>query len=175
MKKNVIRLTEAELKQYISKVVAEQTTNPTADQEATRQKMNALQTAVGGKNVQLYLDAAKTKKAHLVKIVTVGYSKTTQGRYFFGVKDLSYVTPSGADTDPQDGMGPITNIRFDCTEPDELFIMGQGGKNLGVVYCPPLNELIKKTVACKTVNLKPDLATAKPVAPVEAPPKADIA
>ena len=62
MKKNVIRLTEAELKQYISKVVKEQTADPAAAGESNKEKVVALSQAFVGKNIQLYLDTQKTKK-----------------------------------------------------------------------------------------------------------------
>jgi hypothetical protein len=160
MKKNVIRLTEAELKQYIGKVVAEQTANPAADQEAKKAKANALRQAFAGKNVQLYLDMGKTKKSHIVNVETVGTSANSVGVFFFYVKDLSFVTDAGGAMDPQDGMGPIKFLRFDCTQPDELFAMGDGGKNLGNVYCPPFTELAKKTATCVTVNRSADFASA---------------
>lgn len=177
MKKNIIRLTEAELKQYISKVVAEQTA-PAAgmvDMDAEKQKMNGLRTAVVGKNVQLYLDEAKTKKSHIVNIVTAGFSTKVVGVYYFTVKDLSFVTSTGGDAEPQDGMGSIQVLRYDCTEPNGLLALGAGGKNMGPVFCPPFTELVKQNVACKTVNLKPDYAAVKPVAPVKVAPKADLA
>jgi hypothetical protein len=177
MKKNIIRLTEAELKRYISKVVAEQTA-PAAgavNVEAEKQKMNALRTKVVGKNVQLYLDATKTKASHIVNIVTAGFSSTVTGVYYFTVKDLSFVTSTGGEMAPKDGMGPISYLRFDCTEPDELLAMGEGNKQLGSVFCPPFTELVKASVACRTVNRNPDFAAAKPTAPAAVAPKADLA
>jgi hypothetical protein len=173
MKKNVIRLTESELKQYISKVIAEQSAAPTAEKESV-EKTNSLMKAVGGKNVQLYLDSAKTKKSHLVNITQVGFSKTNPGLYWLYTKDLSYVTSTGAQATPTDlsPVAPIKYLRFDCTEPGQFGIMGDGGKNLGVAFCPPLSELVKQTVGCQTVNLKADFAAAKPAvaAPVAAKP-----
>ena len=54
MKKNVIRLTEAELKQYISKVVAEQTANPAVPNlEDIKVKSDALRQSFAGKHIQL--------------------------------------------------------------------------------------------------------------------------
>lgn len=160
MKKNVIRLTEAELKQYISKVVAEQTADPAADQEAKKQQVDALRQAFAGKNVQLYLDMGKTKKSHVVNIETVGsYTKGT-GIFFFYVKDLAFVTDAGALTDPQDGIGQIKTLKFDCTAPNMLVAIGEGGKSLGAVYCPPFTELAKKAASCVTINRTPDLASA---------------
>jgi hypothetical protein len=176
MKKNVIRLTEAELKQYISKVVAEQTADPSVpNPEEIKVKSNALRQSLVGKNVQLYLDSSKTKKSHIVNIVNAGASTKVNGVFYFNTKDLSFVTSTGGDMDPQDGMGAITHLRFDCTEPDQLLAMGQGGKNLGVVYCPPFTDLAKQGASCKTVNLTPDLAAAKPAAPAAVAPKADLA
>jgi hypothetical protein len=161
MKKNVIRLTEAELKQYISKVVAEQTANPSVpNPEEAKVKSDALRQALAGKNVQLYLDPAKTKKSHIVNIVSAGASTKVIGVYFFPVKDLAFLTDTGGAATPEDGMDQIMHLRFDCTQPDELTAMGQGGKALGVLYCPPFSELAKKAAACTTINRTADLASA---------------
>jgi hypothetical protein len=161
MKKNVIRLTESELKQYIGKVVAEQTAPGAVNVEAEKQKANAVRASVAGKNVQLYLDPSKTKKSHIVNVVGVGFSQNQPGVYWVTVKDLSFVTDTGGQMDPQDGTTPITHLRFDCTQPDELYAQGaSGGKNVGVVYCPPFTEMLKQGFACKTVNRTPDLASA---------------
>lgn len=175
MKKNIIRLTEAELKQYISKVVAEQTA-PAApvDMEAEKAKVNPLRTSLVGKNVQLYLDPSKTKKSHIVKVESIGFSTKIAGVYYIGVKDLSFVTPTGGAAEPQDNLGQVTNLRFDCTEPDQLMTM-VGGRVTATVYCPPFTELFKQGVACKTVDHRPDFAAAKPAAPAAVAPKADLA
>jgi hypothetical protein len=161
MKKNVIRLTESELKRYIGKVVAEQTANPSVpNPEEIKVKSDALRQALAGKNVQLYLDPAKTKKSHIVNITGAGASTKIVGVYYFPVKDLSFVTDTGGAADPQDGMEQIVHLRFDCTTPDEITTMGQGGKTLGVVYCPPFSEIAKKAAACTTINRTADLASA---------------
>lgn len=164
MKKNIIRLTEAELKQYISKVVAEQTTdNGAATQEANQANAKVMAQSLRGKNVQLYLDMGKTKKSHLVNITNIGSSKTKVGLFYLWVKDLSYVTDTGGAADPQDGMAPIEFLRFDCTEPN-VFLATGGGKNLGELYNPSLSELAKTGASCATVNRSVDIASAKPTA-----------
>jgi hypothetical protein len=159
MKKNVIRLTESELKRYIGKVVAEQTANP-ATQDANKVNANTLRQSLVGKNVQLYLDMGKTKKSHIVNIVSVGSSQSKVGLFYFYVKDLSFVTDAGGAADPQDGMGAINYLRFDCTEPDQLLAMGEGSKNLGTLYNPQFSEIAKKGAACTTINRTADIASA---------------
>lgn len=162
MKKNVIRLTEAELKQYISKVVKEQTADPAAAGESNKEKVAALTQAFVGKNIQLYLDYQKTKKSHIVSVTNIGASSTNVGVFFFYVKDLAFVTSTGGAMNPQDNMGPIENLRFDCTAPMVLVAMGAGGKGLGQVFCPPFTELVRSTAACATVDKTPTFASAKP-------------
>jgi hypothetical protein len=177
MKKNIIRLTEAELKQYISKVVAEQTA-PAAEAvnvEAEKQKMTGLRAKVVGKNVQLYLDLAKTKKTHIVNIATAGFSSSVTGVYYFTTKDLSFVTSTGGQAEPGDNMGSITYLRFDCKEPEVLLAHGEGNKILGRVFCPPFTELVNESVACATINRTPDFASVKPAKPAAVAPVADIA
>ena len=163
MKKNVIRLTEAELKQYISKVVKEQTADPASEaSEANRTKVQALTQAFVGKNIQLYLDYGKTQKGHIVSVQNIGASATNVGVFFFYVKDLAFVSGTGGAIKPQDNSLPIENLRFECTAPNGLVAMGAGGKGLGAVYCPPFTELVKKTAACATVDKTPTFASAKP-------------
>lgn len=162
MKKNVIRLTEAELKQYISKVVKEQTADPAAAGEANKAKVAALTQSFVGKNIQLYLDTQKTKKSHIVSVTNIGASTTNAGVFFFYVKDLAFVTSTGGAMNPQDNMGPIENLRFDCTAPMVLVAMGAGGKGLGQVFCPPFTELVRSTADCATVDKTPTFASAKP-------------
>ena len=92
-----------------------------------------------------------------MNIVGVGASTKVIGVFYFNTKDLSFVTDTGSPADPQDGMGAITHLRFDCTEPDQLIAMS-GGKSLGIVYCPPFTELAKKGAGCTTINRTADLA-----------------
>jgi hypothetical protein len=56
MKKNVIRITESELKNYIRKIVSEQTA------PATNAIVEKIKNELGGKTVDLFTDFAKTKK-----------------------------------------------------------------------------------------------------------------
>ena len=160
MKKNVIRLTEAELKQYISKVVKEQTADPAAAAAANKEKVAALTQSLVGQRPQLYLDYGKTKKSHVVSITNIGSSTTNAGVFFFYVKDLAFVTSTGGAMNPQDNMDPIENLRFDCTSPNMLTAMGAGAKGLGAVFCPPMTELVKKAAGCATVDRTPTLASA---------------
>jgi hypothetical protein len=160
MKKNVIRLTEAELKQYISKVVKEQTADPAASGEANKQKAAQLSKAFVGKNVQLYLDMGKTQKSHIVSVENIGASTSKVGVFFFYVKDLAFVTSTGGAATPEGTMGAIQMLRFDCTSPDGLVAMGEGGKGLGIQYCPPFTELAKTTAGCTTIDKTPQFASA---------------
>lgn len=57
MKKNVIRLTESELKNYIRKVISEQTAP-----SPTTPSLDVIKKELEGKTVDLYTDAARTKK-----------------------------------------------------------------------------------------------------------------
>jgi hypothetical protein len=57
MKKNVIRITESELKNYIRKIVSEQTAPA-----ATTPSLDAITKELQGKTVNLFTDAGKTKK-----------------------------------------------------------------------------------------------------------------
>jgi hypothetical protein len=160
MKKNVIRLTEAELKQYISKVVKEQTADPAAAGEANKQKAVELSKTFVGKNVQLYLDMGKTQKSHIVNVTNIGASTNSVGVFFFYVKDLAFVTSTGGAATPQDSMGAIQFLRFDCKAPNGLVAVGEAGKGLGTLYCPPFTELVKTTAACATIDKTPQFASA---------------
>jgi hypothetical protein len=57
MKKNVIRITESELKNYIRKIVSEQTAPA-----PTTPSLDAITKELQGKTVNLFTDAGKTKK-----------------------------------------------------------------------------------------------------------------
>lgn len=105
----------------------------------------------------------------MVNVTSVGFSKSNAGLYWINTKDLAWVTTTGGANTPEDGVGPIKYLRFDCTEPTQFIGMGEGGKNIGTLFCPPLSELIKKTVGCQVVNKTADIATAKPAAPAAAP------
>ena len=162
MKKNVIRLTEAELKQYISKVVKEQTADPAAAGESNKEKVVALSQAFVGKNIQLYLDTQKTKKSHIVKVKSIGVSADNTGAFFFYVDDLAFVTSTGGAMNPTDNMGKIEILRFDCKAPMVLVAMMGSGSGLGQVFCPPFSELVRSTAACATIDKTPTFASAKP-------------
>ena len=159
MKKNVIRLTEAELKQYIGKVVKEQTATPAEAAQVNKAKVSALTDALVGQRPQLYMDFQKSQKSHVVSIENVGISTTNVGVFYFYVKDLAFVTASGAPQTPQDTMGEIKTLTFSCMSPDRLVAAGEG-KNLGPVFCPPMTDIAKKAAGCTTIDKTPTLASA---------------
>lgn len=165
MKKNIIRLTEAQLKQYISKVIAEQavpaaaaaaaTPPATGNQFATINQ--ALVTAVKGKNIQLYGDAGKTKKGHLVQVVSINMNQ--EGRVAMQVKDLAFVSQSGAKIAPADNSAELGYLIFDCKYPEYLAGYGVDRKSLSPFYCPSVTQLLDKTAGCQKVSHTADFAS----------------
>lgn len=111
MKKNVIRLTESELKNYIRKVISEQTAQPTVD-------INKVKAELVGKSVQLFLDAGVTQKSTMVQIKDA--SVLANGALSLSVLDLSFVNDYGKELPLREGKKKTTTINFSCQRRDLL-------------------------------------------------------
>jgi hypothetical protein len=114
MKKNIIRLTESELKNYIRKVVSEQTAPAPQAVDLTKLKNRII-----GKNVLLFTDVAEPNgRGTLVRIESI--ESNPKGGVVIGVKDLkffdAYNNRKGSDTIGQE----IKNLRFFCNNPTAL-------------------------------------------------------
>jgi hypothetical protein len=147
MKKKIIRITESELKNYIRKVISEQSQPQTSSLDELLNK-----------KVQLYVDRNKTTPSHIVKIVKIG--TTSGGSIQFDVQDLDFVTDTGADrTGARDGKGKITSMMFNCKTSNYVGVV-QDGKG-GILFSPSFTDKVKQLVGCQTINRTPDFASVK--------------
>jgi hypothetical protein len=154
MKKNVIRITESELRQYIQKAINEQ--------EQPNSSVNELL----NKNVQLYIDKNKSEKSHMVKIVKIISNKSDY--FVFEVQDLNFTSDIGtARPSAQDGKGRITKIMYGCRNPNVLHVVQNG--NAVVYFSPALITKLKGLLNCQ-----PSQMASKPVAPVAKPKPAVV-
>jgi hypothetical protein len=152
MKKNVIRITESELRQYIQKAINEQ--------EQPNSSVNELL----NKNIQLYVDKNKQEKSHMVKITKVDSKNYENINYvMFEVQDLNFTSDTGtARPSAQDGKGRITKMQYSCRTPNYLTVV-QDGKAV-VNFSPALATKLKGLLNCQ-----PSQMASKPVAPVVKP------
>jgi hypothetical protein len=150
MKKNVIRITESELRQFIQKTINEQS------------QPNSSVNELLNKNVQLYVDKNKQEKSHMVKIVKINSDNTDF--FTFEVQDLNFTTGSNGTARPsaQDGKGRITKMEYGCRNPNYLTVV-QDGKAV-VNFSPSLTTILKGLLNCQ-----PSQMASKPVAPVAKP------
>lgn len=140
MKKNVIRITESELRQYIKKVISEQT--------SSSEDMSSMNELIG-KKVQLYHDMAQKQMGHVVKITKV----TKSGEYFtFDVQDLSALNDMGGERSTE--KGPVTRFSFRCKMANVLETR-QGNKGI-VTYNSGFAAKLKELANCQTIDRTPD-------------------
>jgi hypothetical protein len=150
MKKNVIRITESELRQYIEKAINEQS--------ETNSSVNELL----NKNIQLYTDKDKQVKGHMVKITKVDFKNYENVNYVvFEVKDLNFTSDTGiARPSAQDGKGRITKVTYSCRTPNYLTVV-QDGKAV-VNFSPTLTIKLKELLNCQVIAPKQVAPVSKP-------------
>jgi hypothetical protein len=153
MKKNVIRITESELIQYIKRVINEQP------------EVNSSVNELLNKNIQLYTDKNKQVKSHMVKITKVDSKNYENINYVvFEVKDLNFTSDIGTQRpSAQDGKGRITKMEYSCRTPNYLTVV-QDGKAV-VNFSPALTTKLKESLNCQAI-------APKQVAPVAKKPTA---
>lgn len=140
MKKNIVRITESELKQYIKKVISEQT--------SSSEDMSSMNELIG-KKVQLYYDMAQKQMGHVVKITKV----TKSGEYFkFDVEDLSVINDMGGQQSTQ--KGPVTGFTFRCKIANALETT-QGNRGI-MTYNSGFASTLKELANCQTIDRTPD-------------------
>jgi hypothetical protein len=161
MKKNVIRLTESELKNYIRKVISEQTAQPTVD-------LNKIKAEIVGKSVQLFLDAASTQKSTMVQIKDASVLST--GALSLSVLDLSFVTDYGKEIAVGPGKTKTTTINFSCQRRDLLtrsMVDSENKPEGGVVYNKSFQTKLTELMGCpapinRTADFVASAASQKP-------------
>lgn len=142
MKKNVVRITESELKQYIKKVISEQTAQPTVD-------INKVKADLVGKSVQLFLDAGVSQKSTMVQIK--GASVLENGTLSLNVQDLSFVSDFGKELQVREGKKKTTTINFSCQTRDRLgrTMIDSGNKpSGGAVYNKSFQTKLTELMGC---------------------------
>lgn len=109
MKKNVVRITESELKQYIKKVISEQTAPAPQAVDLSQVKSRII-----GKNVLMFTDVAEPNgRGSLVRIETI--ESNNDGGVSIGVRDLKFFDEYG---NPKQNQGTrILSFPFFCTNP----------------------------------------------------------
>lgn len=141
MKKNVIRLTESELKNYIRKVISEQTAQPIVD-------INKVKAELVGKSVQLFLDAGLTQKSTMVQIKDASVSGNALD---LNVMDLSFVSDYGKEFAVGAGKKKTTSLRFQCDKRDVLIrylVDSENKTSSGIVYNKSLQTKLTELVGC---------------------------
>ena len=182
MSKKVIRLTESELKRYISKVVAEQATKPvelTAPVEAkpaTDPKVEAaLKESLMGKNIPLFIGA---KKDYYTQITVLGFRlNPAKGEYKTNefdsvtvmVRDNSYYDQNGnfnsnnrvgymlggENGETITRKGPIKWVNYVCGGND-LVTMESGSNNNIRLVNQGFIKLLEQCMGCKYLNRNVD-------------------
>lgn len=156
MKKNVIRITESELKNYIRKIVSEQTVPvpPKVD-------VNQIKSELSGKNVQLFTDAGKSQKYTVVNIlqnITLG-----QSGVMLYVNDLTFVDDNRQYKKLEPGQNKVWRLDFACGTRDKLTAHLEdfrGSQSKVIVYSPQLQEKLTGLMGCPaTLNRNVDLAS----------------
>ena len=109
MKKNVIRITESELKNYIRKIVSEQT-QPKVDVN----KAKAIMAELVGENVQLYLDHNNTQKGKMVRIDNITPYSDYSAIEEIKVTDWSIMDGNDQPIKMQQGQTKLYSMSFDC-------------------------------------------------------------
>jgi hypothetical protein len=161
MKKNVIRLTESELKNYIRKVISEQTAPSTVD-------INKVKAELVGKSVQLFLDAGLSQKSTMVQIKDA--TVLSDGKLALYVLDLSFVTDYGKEIAVTQGKKKTTAIYFSCEKRDLLtraLVDEKNANTSGVVYNKSLQTKLTELVGCpapvnRTADFVASAASQKP-------------
>jgi hypothetical protein len=112
MKKNVIRITESELKNYIRKIVSEQTAPAPQAVDLTKVKSRII-----GKNVLLFTDVAEPNgRGSLVRIESI--ESNPKGGVVIGVKDLKFFDAYG---NPKESGGTqVQSLAFICNYPTKF-------------------------------------------------------
>jgi hypothetical protein len=151
MKKNVIRLTETELKNYIRKVISEQTEQPKVD-------INKVKSELVGKSVQLFLDAGVTQKSTVVQIKDA--MVLSNGALTLSVQDLSFVNDYGKELPISAGKKKTTAINFSCGRRDLLtrtMVDSEGKPAGGAVYNKSFQTKLTELMGCSApINRTPD-------------------
>lgn len=155
----IIRLKESELKKYIKNVIAEQGAIGNAVDNGANTQINAtLATNFKGKNIQLYGDEGRTTKGHLVQVIGINLTNTP-GRVGIQVKDLEFISTTGAPQSPDDNTTQISILMFDCRQPGLLVPFDVNKKMTRPQFCPAATQLINKLVGCQTINKNADFAS----------------
>lgn len=161
MKKNIVRITESELKQYIKKVISEQTA-PTVD-------INKVKADLMEKRVQLFLDAGATQKSTMVQIK--GASVLSKGTLSLNVQDLSFVSDFGKELPLPVGKKKTLLINFSCQTRDRLgstMVDSGNQKSGGVVYNKSFQAKLTELMGCSApTNRTPDFVASAPQKPVD--------
>lgn len=180
--KKVVRLTESELKKYISKVVAEQATKPVASttpaptKPATDPKIEAaLKQSLLNKNIPLFIG---DKKDYFTQITVLGFTlRPAKGEYKQNefdsvtvmVRDNSYYDQNGNFDEKarlayklggEDGQivsrkGPLKFLNYTCGE-NVLFTIEQGSNQGLRLVNQGLIKLLEQSMGCKYLNRSVD-------------------
>jgi hypothetical protein len=143
MKKSVLRLTESELKNYIRKIVSEQTAP--APQAVDLTKVLA---GVKDKTVQLFLDAGNTQKSTVVKINNVVRGNNS---IVLEVTDLAFVTDYGQSKNLSGGQKRTTSLEFNCDKRQLItrnLVDAQNAKTFGAVYNNGFQKMLTELMGC---------------------------
>jgi hypothetical protein len=140
MKKNVIRLTESELKNYIRKVVNEQTAQGSNPIEDIKKRLLT-------KNVNLFADKGESKPMTMVRIDDA----VLNGQMLsLTVTDLNFVDDYGNEKAKKGTK--VTQVVFTCRRPDYLNVSlmdtASKTKSGGVAFSKKLQGIINEYLKC---------------------------
>jgi hypothetical protein len=162
MKKNVIRLTESELKNYIRKVISEQTAPAAQSSFKKPDPVGLIKTELVGKNVQLFLDAGKSQKYTLVRI---DGSQLENNGIWLNVKDLTYVDDNLQDIKLNTVQKKVFALGFSCATRDAMVAHVEDyrlNQSRVTVFSPQLQEKLTTIMGCPAkLNRSVDLASAQ--------------
>jgi hypothetical protein len=169
MKKNVIRLTESELKNYIRKVISEQTAPAAQPPVKKSNPVDLVKTELVGKNVQLFLDAGKSQKYTVVRINSSSLLTDNSGAIRLGVTDLTYVDDNLQNIALNATAKKVWALDFTCGKRDSLVCHLEDwrlSQSKITVFGPQLQEKLTTIMGCpaktdRTVHLSS--ASQKPV------------
>ena len=148
MKKNVIRLTESELKNYIRKVISEQTAPAAQPSVKKVDPVGLIKTELVGKNVQLFLDAGKSQKYTIVRI---DGSQIESGGIWLNVKDLTYVDDNLQDIRLNTQQKKVFALGFSCASRDAMVAHVEDyrlNQSRVTVFGPQLQEKLTTIMGC---------------------------